>query len=160
MLTCFTIYINDSPNGIVSICKIFADDTSIFSKVFDKNSSQNILNNDLSIISEWAFQWKMQFNPDPNKQANEVYFSRKSNAGVHLPVDLTNSPVQLCESHKHLEIVLDKHLNFHEHIPNKIKICDKLIGTIKHLSFHLPRKSLLPIYKSFIRPHLDFGDII
>ena len=68
-------------SGIGSICKIFADDTSIFSKVFDKNSSQNIFNNDLSIISEWAFQWKMQFTPDPNKQANEVYFSRKSNQG-------------------------------------------------------------------------------
>ena len=92
----FLIYINDLPNGLVSMYKIFADDTSIFSKVFDKNSSQNILNNDLSIISEWAFQWKMQFNPDPNKQANKVYFSRKSNAGVYLPVDLNNSPVQLC----------------------------------------------------------------
>ena len=33
----FLIYINDLPNGLVSICKIFADDTSIFSKVFDKN---------------------------------------------------------------------------------------------------------------------------
>ena len=84
----FLIYINDLPNGLVIICKIFADDTSIFSKVFEKNSSQNILNNDLSVISEWAFQWKMQFNPDPNKQANEVYFSRKCNAGVYLPVDL------------------------------------------------------------------------
>ena len=28
---------------------------------------------DLSIIIEWALQWKMQFNPDPNKEAKEVY---------------------------------------------------------------------------------------
>ena len=61
-------------------------------------------------------------NPDPNKQANEVYFSRESSAGLHLPVDLNNSPVQLCESNKHLRIV--KHLNFHEHIAKKIKICN------------------------------------
>ena len=135
-----------TPNGLVSICKVFADDTSIFSKVSDKNSSQNILNNNLSIISEWVFQWKMQFNPDSNKQANEVYFFRKSNAGVYIPVDLNNSLVQLCESHKRLGIVLDKHLNFHEHIAKKIKICSKLIGTVKYLSFHLPRKSLLTIY--------------
>ena len=80
--------------------------------------------------------------------------------GVYLPVDLNNSPVQLCESHKHLGIILDRHLNFHEHIARKIKICNKLISTIKHLSFHLPRKSLLTIYKSFVRPHLDYGDII
>ena len=111
------------------------------------------------MISEWAFQWKMQFNPDRNKQANEVYFSKKSNVRVYLPVDLNNSPVQLCESHKHLGILLEKHLNFHEHITKKINICNKLIGTIKHLSFHLPRKSLLTIYKSFVRPHLDYGDI-
>ena len=41
-----------------------------------KDKSQRDLNNYLSIISEWTFQWKMQFNPDPNNQANEVYFSR------------------------------------------------------------------------------------
>ena len=79
----------------------------------------------------------MQFNPDLNKQANEVYFSRKSNAGVYLPVDLNNSPVQLYESHKHLGIVLDKHLNFHEDIAKKIKICSKLVGTISYLFFYL-----------------------
>ena len=102
----------------------------------------------------------MQFNPDLNKQANGVYFSRKFNAGVYLLVDLNNSPAQLCESHKHLRIALDKYFNFHEHIAKKIKICSKLIGTIKHLSFHLPHKSLLTIYKSIVRPHLDYGDII
>ena len=50
----------------------------------------------------------MQFNTDLNKQANEVYFSRKYNAEVYLPLDLNNSPVRLCESHKHLGIVLSQ----------------------------------------------------
>ena len=83
----------------------------------------------------------MQFNPGLNKQANEVYFSWRSNK-------LNNSPVQLCESQKHQGITLDKHLNFLEHIERKIEICNKLIGTIKHLYVHLLRKSLLTIYKS------------
>ena len=52
----FLIYINDLPNGIKSICKIFADDTSLFSKVKDKNCSTIELNNDLKIISNWAIQ--------------------------------------------------------------------------------------------------------
>ena len=55
----FLIYISYLPNGFVSIYKIFADNTSIFSKVFDEDKSQKDLNNYLSIISEWAFQWKM-----------------------------------------------------------------------------------------------------
>ena len=52
----FLIYINYLQNDLVAICKIFADDRSTFSKVLEKNSSQNILSNELFIISEWAFQ--------------------------------------------------------------------------------------------------------
>ena len=72
-LLLFLIYINDLPDGITSICKIFAD-TSLFSKVLDVNKSVNELNSDLERINQWAYQWKMQFNPDPKKQANEVIF--------------------------------------------------------------------------------------
>ena len=43
----FLIYINDLPDGIKSICKIFADDTSLFSKVKDKDCFTVELNNDL-----------------------------------------------------------------------------------------------------------------
>ena len=48
-----------------------------FSKVLDVNESTKKLNFDLEKISKWAFQWKMQFNPDPNKQASEVIFFSK-----------------------------------------------------------------------------------
>ena len=50
----FLIYINDLPDGITSICKIFADDTSLFSKVQDINE----LNSDLERASNWTYQWK------------------------------------------------------------------------------------------------------
>ena len=68
----FLIYINDLPSGIESICKIFADDTSLFSKVEDATFSDTQLNNNLNKISKWAFHWKMLFNPDPSKQAIEI----------------------------------------------------------------------------------------
>ena len=71
------IFINDLPDGITSLCKIFADDTSLLSKVYDIDISAKELNFDLEKNSKWAFQWKMQFNPDPNKQANEAVFSTK-----------------------------------------------------------------------------------
>ena len=60
---------------------IFADDTSLFYKVFDKHVSRTTLNKDLELINNWSFQWKMQFNQDRNKQAQEQYFSKK--AGNH-----------------------------------------------------------------------------
>ena len=71
----FLIYMNDLLNVLDSIYKTFADDTwyVFLSKAFDKDKPKGDLNNDLSIIIEWALQWKMQFNPDPNKEAKEVY---------------------------------------------------------------------------------------
>ena len=63
----FLIYFNDLSNDIKSKCKLCADDTSLFSVVHDIDTSANDLNHDLEKISEWAFQWKMKFNPDPSK---------------------------------------------------------------------------------------------
>ena len=73
----FLIYINDLPNELKSNAKLIADDTSLFTIVKDENESANVLNNDLLLISKLAFNWKMLFNPDPNKPAQEVLFSKK-----------------------------------------------------------------------------------
>ena len=90
-------------------------------------------------VSNWACQWKMQFDPDPNKQANEVVFSRKSNSNSFLypPVKFNENNITKCSYQKHLGIVLDSKLNFNILIDQKIKKCNKLIGLIKRLSVNL-----------------------
>ena len=70
----FLIYINDLPKGLSSNAKSFADDT-LFSVIHDSSTTRNELNDDLLKLNNWAYQWKMSFNPDPNKQAQEVIFS-------------------------------------------------------------------------------------
>ena len=117
----FLIYINDLPDGITSICKTFADDTSLFTKVLDINESTNKLNTDLKKITKWAHQWKIQFNPDPNKQANEVIFSRKSTNNLpYPPVRFNNNDIVKCPDQNYLGIVLDSKLNFDYHINQKM----------------------------------------
>ena len=49
----------------------------------------------------------MIFNPDPSKQAQEVVFSRKSNAGNHGTVYFNNVPVIKENIQKDLGLVLD-----------------------------------------------------
>ena len=51
----FHIYINDLSENLKSTVKLFADDTSIFHVVKDLNTSAEILNHDLTRISEWAY---------------------------------------------------------------------------------------------------------
>ena len=72
----FLIYINDLTEGQAN-AKLFVYDTSLSSVIHEVQTSANNLNKDLERISHWATKWKMNFNPDTAKQAQEVIFSRK-----------------------------------------------------------------------------------
>ena len=74
----FLNYINVLSNGVSSNCKLFAGNTSLFSVVNDIQSTAATLRNDLTLISNWVFHWKMTFNSDWTKQAQEVIFGRKT----------------------------------------------------------------------------------
>ena len=76
----------------------------------------------------------MKFNPDPNKQAQELIFSKKAENNNFLPLTFNKTEVKTCQSQKHLGLILDERLNFTEHINSKTSKCDKLIGLTKKLS--------------------------
>ena len=75
-----------------------------FRRFFNINESANDLNIDLEKIRQWSYQWKMQFNPDPNKQANEVIFSRKSYSSnlTYPSVKLNNINITRCSNQNNL----------------------------------------------------------
>ena len=99
--------------------ELFADDTSLFI-IHDAKTTAYELNKDLQKIAEWAHQWKMTFNPDLNKQAQEVIFSRKMTKSSHPQVFFNDIPVSRVSFQKHLGIYLDEKLNFNHHIKEKI----------------------------------------
>ena len=156
----FLIYINDLSGDLSSKAKLFADDTSLFSVTHEITTSANELNNDLKKISYWAFQWKMSFNPDPSKQAQEVIFSRKLKNVSNPPLVFNNANVSSCKSQKHLGILLDSKLTFEEHCKTILSKTDRTIGLLRILQGLLPRAALITIYKAFVRPHLDYGNVL
>ena len=102
----------------------------------------------------------MSFNPDLNKQAQEVVFSRKMTKSSHPQTSFINVPVSHASFQKHLGNDLDEKLNFNHHINKKMTKATKGIGVIKRLCKMHPQHSLLTIYKSLIRSHVDYGDIL
>ena len=156
----FLTYINDLSDGFKSETKLFADDTSLFSVVHDINTSMGDLNEDLEKIGNRALKWKMNFNPDLNKQGQEIIFSRKKTASLHPVVHFDNSPVKLTQIHKHLGMILDSNLSSEHHIKFILNKVNKMIGLLCKFQLILPRHSLTTIYKTFIRSHLDYGDVI
>ena len=118
-----------------------SDDTALFSVVGDVNTSAKELYDDLKNFHDWAFQWKMSFNPEPGKQAHEVILSCKSRRSSHPPLIFNNNNVSQTFCRKHLGVILDFKLTFEE-----LNI--------------LPRATLITNYKALIRPYLDYGDAL
>ena len=148
----FLIYINDLKNNLNSNVKL---------EIRDPLKSTNVLNNELRKIREWAEQWKMVFNPDLTKQAQEVIFSRELHSLKHPDLYFIYSlVVEKVKIRKHLRLKLDKRLIFRENSRCKFAIVNKGIGMLKKLSNYLAHHSLVILYKTFIRIHLDYANII
>ena len=52
------------------------------------------------------------------------------------------------------------YLTFEEHLKNVFNKINKTTGLLRKLSNLLPRQALVTIYKAFVRPHLDYGDVL
>ena len=143
----FLVYINDLIADLKCNVKLFADDTSLFTVVRESNIAKNDMDHDLKLISQWAHDWRMSFNPDPQKQAMELMFSRKRNELDHPVIHFNNIPVEKVNEHKHLGITLDPKLSFSAHIKTAISKSRKGIGLLKYLSKYLPRSTLNELYK-------------
>ena len=105
--------------------------------VKDIQSSPVTLCNDLTVISNWAFQWKIIFNPDLTKQAQEVIFRRKTKKLLRPSFSFNNISVNNGIFKKHLGLTLDVKLNY---ITQKIS---KTMGLLRRFQPILPRSSLL-----------------
>ena len=99
----------------------------------------------------------MHFNED---KTEEVISSTKRNAPHNDPLKLGNGEIDRKMEHKHIGIVLDSKLGFHSHIKEAILKAGTGIGIIRYISKYVSRNVLDQVYKLYVRPHLDYGDII
>ena len=68
----FLIYVNDISENLISLTRLFADDSSPFVSATNITDLEGILNHDLLIITKWAKHWLIKFNP--NKTEAMVFF--------------------------------------------------------------------------------------
>ena len=153
----FLSYISDIVNDIGSNIRLFADDTSLFIIVEDPLEAAGSLNTDLDRISQWAATWLVSFNP---AKTESLLISRKVNRPYHPPLFMQEYQITEVESHKHLGLYLSNDCSWHKHIDYITEKAWYRISTLRKLKFHLDRKSLETIYITFIRPLLEYGDII
>ena len=131
--------------------ELFADDSSIFTQVDEIQGTQRKIERDLGIISAWAHQWKMIFNPGITKQAVEVIFSVRKHKTDHPELTFNDVPVAREKSTKHLGVYLDERLSFSKHIRETLTEAEKGISLLKCISKYVSRKVLDMTYKFYIK---------
>ena len=153
----FLLYINDIVKNIGSNIRLFADDTSLFIIVDNPTTAALCFNSDLEKLSRWAAIWLVTFNPSKNES---LVISRKINKPIHPPLYMQNVQIQEVSSHKHLGLYFSNDCSWQQHIDYIKQKAWFRIHIMRKLKFKLDRKSLETIYLTFIRPLLEYKDVI
>ena len=153
----FLIFINDITSEINSSIRLFADDTSLYVIVQNPQVATSNLLTDIVKISDWADTWLVNFNPS---KSETLLFSRKLNRNAHDPLYMRTQPIKEVNIHKHLGLNFASDCTWHEHIDYVAAKAWKRINIMRKLKFVLDRNSLEIIYFSFIRPILEYADVV
>ena len=153
----FLVYINDIVQDIRSPIRLFADDTALYIIVNDPIAAAALLNDDLAKIHTWAEHWLVSFNP---AKTETLLFSRKVNKPVHPPVVLNNIQINTVTTHRHLGVTLSSSCSWHDHIQSTKQKAWQRINIMRSYKFILDRKSLEIFYTTFIRPLVEYADVV
>ena len=153
----FLIFINDIVTDIGCTIKLFADDTSVYIIIENPNTAALNLNSDLNKVHAWSKKWLVNFNP---QKTETLLISRKTDNNIHPPLYFDNTQVKEVTNHKHLGLLFNNTCHWGEHIEMITSKANKKLNVLRTLKFDLDRQPLQIMYFSFIRPILEYGDII
>ena len=151
------IYINDIVADINSSIQLFADDTSLYLIVDDHVDAAETLNRDLAKIHDWSMKWLVKFNPEKNES---MIVSRKFNSPPHPPLMMDNKIINMISEHKHLGLTISNDGNWGKHVGLITKKSFTRVNIMRKLKFILNRRTLEKMYLTFIRPLLEYGDVV
>ena len=152
----FLIYVNDIAESLLSLLRLFADDSSLFCSASSIADLQGIINHDLQILSAWAKQWLISFNA---LKTEAILFTLKH--FTNLPhIILGGIAIKFVSDHKHLGLYLSKKGQWHKHIENIVVSASKVIGIMHKLKYIFHRVALNQIYISYVLPILEYSGVV
>jgi hypothetical protein len=152
----FNIFVNDLAGVLSEDCLLFADDLKIFARI-SSSSDQVKLQQSLNSVETWCADNAMVLNVS---KCHVMSFSRLA---VCYTFNYSIGGVNLrrVDSVKDLGVVFTSTLSPAEHIDHVISRANSILGFIFRTtrSFRSPL-SLLTLYKSLVRPILEYGSTI
>ena len=145
----FVIFINDMPDTIASFKTLFADDAKIF-KAIESLNDITIIQDDICKLMQWSIKWQLPFNVSKCKV---MHYGKKNPNHVY---SMNNLQLASDTEEKDLGVIFDTSMTFKTHIRKMISKANARIGFIKRSFSKLKCHSFKIIYKSLIRPILEY----
>ena len=107
-------------------------------------------------ISDWSDLWLLKFHPEKccsltiGKQYEDQF-------AYHMMIDKRKTFMTKVEDIKDIGVTIDCQLKFEKHINGKIVTANKLVGIIRRSFMFLNEEIFVPLYKSLVRSHFDYG---
>ena len=149
----FRIYINDIGEKLISLSRLFADDTSLGYSSQSVDQIKTVINHDLLELNAWSSKWLMSCNPE---KTEILFFSNTGNID-NIEFSFNGKSIPLSTSHKHLGVILSQNAKWNEHLENMITNITKHLGILRKLKFSLNRSNLEKMYLVYIRPLFEYA---
>ena len=150
----FVIFINDLPDLVKSDMFLFADDTKIFRRISTKQD-EVILQEDINEMLKWSDKWQLEFHPG---KCVKMSFNNKELENRKYNMDAV--VLRNVKQEKDIGVIVDEQLKFKDHMYKKIKKVNNMMGLIRRSFIHMDEEMFLKLYKSLVRPHLEYANVI
>ena len=153
----FLLFINDIVREVKSNIQLFADDTIFYIIVDFPDSAAQIYNIDLERIVHWAAMWLVNFNKNKD---DAILISRKIHRINHPALYFNHIPIEEVQTHKHLGVFISDKCDWQAHLEYIQAKAWSRVHLLRSFKFVLEWKSLQTLYFTFIRPILEYADVV
>lgn len=129
---------------------MFADDTKLIKPLVTERDRE-ILQLDLERLIEWTQKWHMKFNVD---KCSVLHFGYNN---PRYGYAMESRCLQSKEEEKDLGVYVNTTMKFSKQCAESVKKANRVIGIIRRNFINFDKKVLLQLYKSLVRPHLDYA---
>ena len=153
----FLIFINDLPDVILALIKLFADDAKLFGRV-NSIMQATTVQSSLHYAVDWANIWEMNHH---FKKCKHLHIGNHDiNFDYRMQSDTGQVKVQKVTSEKDLGVTFDQKLKFKGHINNKVNKANRNVGLIFRTLTFMDKNMFLNLFRSVVPPHLEYASTI
>ena len=137
---------------------MFADDVLLY-QIIDSPEDFVSVQENINRVFDWSTQNALSLNC--TKCKSMIISRKKTSIQPVFPLHLNGNPLESVTSFKYLGVYISSDLSWSEHVKQVCVKAKRVTGLLYRNFYHyVPGPRLLQLYKSLVRPHLEYAAVI